>query len=521
MAITTSQRRPPPRRPSAAAPTALAVALAVALAAPPRAGAADWSVVPALRLSEGYTDNVLLAPAPQAKDDFITEISPSVVVRGRSQRLRVDLAYRLQQLFYTRRGDRTEHQLQGDANAELLEDWLFLDLRASVGQNRLSAFGPQPLNNVAADTNQSTVRAGRVSPYLRHQVRGVGSAELRYAHERVGNGSELLTVATDELLLDLVGDTGAGGLGWEAHLDRRETSARQRETVRMDKATLSLRYHLSSRVGLFASAGHEDAGYRPAGGAASSGGFWLLGASWYPSARSSVALSGGKRFFGNTYALDLNHRSRHTSWSLGYHEDISSTPSEWLRLSDSATASMLNQLWRGAIPDPQLRQQRVDSFVRFSQLLGPDAGAVNYFSQRYFLQRRAALAMASATAKSTLVLGLTATRRSAQSSGGIDSALLPAIDFALEERTRQVAANAGWNWRLSARSNVNVSAAYATVTSLNVGRKDSNAALSVGLSRQLQRKVSGTLELRRVRHASNRGGDYRENAINASLNFLL
>ncbi len=129
--------------------------------------------------------------------------------------------------------------------------------------------------------------------------------------------------------------------------------------------------------------------------------------------------------------------------------------------------------------------------------------------------------MAASTPKSTLALGLTATRRTAQSSIGVDSVLLPAFDFALEDRTRQVGASAAWNTRLSARTSVSVSAAYSAATSLNVGRKDNNLALGAVLTRQLQRKVDGAIELRHVRHNSNHGRDYRENAISASLNFQL
>lgn len=515
MAITISRTSPP--GPAAGAWAVLLVVLIV----PVRAGAADWSVAPALRLRESYTDNVLLVPAGQAKDDFITEFSPSIVVRGRGQRLRLDLAYSLQQLLYTRRGDRTQHQLQGDANGELLEDWLFLDLRSSIAQSNVSPFGPQPLDNVAPLDKQNTVRAARISPYLRHHLRGIATAELRYSRDSVNSGGGLLNVDTDELLFKLVGDSAASGLGWDARLDQRQTRNRQLDTVRMNKAALSLRYPLSRRIGLFSTVGYEDEGYRALNGAAPRGNYFLLGTSWYPSARSGVVASAGRRFFGNTYALDLNHRSHNTSWTLAYHEDISSTPGQYLRLSDSATASLLDQLWAGAIPDPQLRKQKVDSFVRFSQLLGPDVGAVNYFSQRYFLQKQVALAMAAATPKSTLVLGLTATRRAAQSSVGIDSMLLPAADIALEERTRQLGASAGWSTRLTARTSVSVSAAYSAVTSLSVGRKDNNLAFGAGLTRALQRRVSGAVELRRVRHTSNHGGDYRENAISASLTFQL
>ncbi|MDC8756868.1 TIGR03016 family PEP-CTERM system-associated outer membrane protein [Janthinobacterium fluminis] len=513
MAITSSQRTAPPRA------GAWGLLIIVVLAVPARA--ADWSVAPALRLRESYSDNALLAPPEQARGDFISEISPSLVVHGKGPRLRLDLAYSLQQILYQRRPDRSNHQLQADANGELLQDWLYVDARASVSQQNVSGFGPQALDNLAVPGSQSTVQATQISPYLRRHLRGLGSAELRYTHAEVSNGDALLTVKTDELLLDLVGDTGAGGLGWDAHLDRRQTRNRRQGTRQASKAALSLRYMLSSHFNVFASAGYEREAYAAADGAAPGGRHWSLGLGWYPSNRSNIVVSAGKRFFGNTYAVDANYRSRRINWSLGYHEDISNTPAQLLRLSAGETANLLDQLWSGAMPDPQLRRRRVDTFMRFSQLLGPDVGAVNYFSEHYYLQKQLSLSMAAATPKSTLVLGLTATRRTAQSKIGIDSLLLPDLSAALEERTRQLGASAGWNWRLSSRSSVNASAAYGAIESLGLGRKDRNLALSVGITRTLQPKLTAALDLRRVQHSSNRGGNYRENAISASLIFQL
>ncbi|CDG83267.1 conserved hypothetical protein [Janthinobacterium agaricidamnosum NBRC 102515 = DSM 9628] len=488
--------------------------------APARTSAADWTVNPALRLRESYSDNILLAAPGQTRSDLITEIAPSIALIGSGPRLRIHLDYTLQKLFYRHQADTTNHQLAADAAAELLEDWLFADARAHIAQHNISAFGGQTVDNLPQGDNSTTVRTLTLSPYLRHRLRGLATAELRYTHDQLKSGNDLLSVRSDALLFQLDGDTDPRSLGWNARYDRKRTEDGLLAPVDMRKTTLSLRYPLSSKLNLFGSGGHEDEGYAANAGAASQGRFWSLGAGWYPSARSSLVASTGKRFFGNTYTLDASHRSRYTSWALSYSEDITSSPAQFSRLSPSQTASMLDQLWSGLLPDALQRRQRIIAFLRYSQALGPDAGAVNYFSHRYFLQKQFKLSMLRATGRSTFVLAFNATDRNAQTSSGIDSALLPPSELALQDRTRQTGINSGWSWRMSPRNNVNASAGYGTIASASNGRKDANLALNVGLSRTLQPKVTAAVDLRHLRHTSNRGGDYRENGVSATLTIL-
>lgn len=491
------------------------------LALPGPARASDWHVLPSVRLRESYSDNIHLAPPGQAKGDFVSEIAPAIALHASGARLALDVAYSLQQRLYARQRDTVTHELLGSGRAELLEDWLFLDARASISRHNISAFGPLASDAIARTDNQSSVRATSISPFLRHRLRGLASTEWRYTHSSVESGRDLLSSRSDALLVNLTGDDDKRGGNWDAHYDATRIDDAGQAPLTKRKASLTLRYPLGTRVGLFASAGHEREGYQATSAAPPQGRFWSLGASWRPSTRNSVTLSGGRRFFGDTYALDASHRSRNTLWTLGYSEDVSSTSGQFLRLSDDDSAALLDQLWRGALPDPLQRRQRIDNFLQQSQSLGPEAGAINYFSHRYFLQKQWRLSMAAVTPKSALVLGAALTRRSAQSNSGIDSALLPALELALQDQTRQAGAHAGWELRLSPRSSVSLSGAYTRIDALSAGRRDANLAFSAGFSHTPRPGVRAAIDLRRVRHSSNRGGDYRENALSATLTFQL
>ncbi|APA68527.1 TIGR03016 family PEP-CTERM system-associated outer membrane protein [Janthinobacterium sp. 1_2014MBL_MicDiv] len=485
---------------------------------PAPASAVDWLVKPSLRLRESYTDNALRAAPERAQSDFITEIAPAIALVGNGPRLRVHLDYSWHKFLYARRADTDSHQLRAAGDAELVQDWFFVDAAASVSRRNISPFGPQVIDDLPDTENASTVRTTSISPYLRHRFRGVATAELRYTRNAVASGGDLLSVHSDEVELLLAGEPRGAGWTWNASHDVRRTQDSRLAPLRMERRSAGLRYPLSSKWAATASGGMEREGYASVTGKAPQGRFWSLGTVWTPSPRTSVAFSTGKRYFGHTYSLDANFLQRHTSWQLSYNENITSLPAQMQRLGDRDAAKLLDQLWRGIFPNAIDRRLRIDAFLRYANGLGPELGAINYFSHRYFLQKQAKLSMARATAKSTVVFGINAVDRTAQTASGIDSILLPGVEFGSEDRTRQVGTSLGWNWQLSSRSSLNLNAGYASVRSLSVPRRDGNATVTAGYSRLLQPKVTASIDVRHTRHTSNRGGGYRENGVSATLN---
>ena len=490
----------------------------LSLLLPVPASALDWLVQPSLRLREIYTDNALRAPDDKAQSDFITEIAPAIALVGSGPRLRVHLDYSWHKYLSTQRADTDSHQLRAAGEAELLKDWFFVDAAASVSRRSISPFGPQVIDELPGSPNESTVRTTSISPYLRHRVRGLATAELRYTRNTVASGGDLLSMHSDELQVLLNGEPRGNGWTWNASHDARRTQDSKPVPLRMERSSAGLRYPFSSKWSATASGGVEKEGYESVTGQAPAGRFWSLGGVWTPSPRTSVAFSTGKRYFGHTYSLDAHFLQRHTNWQLSYSENITSMPAQFLRLGDRDAASLLDQLWRGVFPNNLERRLRIDAFLRYASGLGPELGAINYFSHRYFLQKQLKLTMARATAKSTLLFGINSVDRTAQTASGIDSIVLPGVEFGSEDRTRQVAGNVGWSWQASSRSSVNLNAGYASVRSLSVPRRDGNATVTAGYSRVLQRKLTASIDVRHTRHTSTRGGNYRENSVSATLN---
>jgi hypothetical protein len=521
--------------------------------------AADWSITPSLNLKETYSDNVRLAPPGSERSDWITEIDPGISSTGTGSHLKAHATYGIQNRFYANDSSQrtTNQQLGAGANAELVDDFLFLDGNASISQQNISLFGPQPADNTNITGNRANVSTYSVSPYLRHRFGEIVSSELRYTHNDVRTGTSGLSNSKgDSTLFHLNSGPAFSRLGWGLNYNKQKTGYSNNPTVD-DAETFSgnFRLPISSKFSLTATEGYEKYNYisttgtkpevhfRTAGFAwtpstkisiqASTGVYknnylstgtkpqersWTTGFSWTPTARTSIDASNGYRFFGKTHSLAASHRSRSTFWKLNYSEDITNTRSQFLIPATISTANFLDQLWTTSIPDPVLRQQFINNFILYNGLPTSLADSVNYFTNNYFLQKQLQASVALNSAKSTLVLSAFNTLREAQTAQASDSLLLGTNSMTLNDKTKQIGGNALCTWQFSPITNFNVSAGYAKSRSISTGIWNGTRTMRLGMTRQFRPKFNGSVDLRRtVQHSNQIGGVYEENAIIASL----
>ncbi len=519
MVITTNNAEGDRKRHPTLLPIACAVATAL-LILPPCAAAAEWKIAPTLDLKESYTDNVKLAMDGAEKSDFVTQISPGISVTGTGPGLKFNMHYVMQNLAYAREKDKntTAHQLDGHTHAELLKNLFFLDGAASIKQQNISAFGPQAVDNINITDNRTDVRSYSLSPYLHHRFGSTASSELRYTHESVNTGKGgLLDAETDRILFNVNSGTAFRTVGWGLQYSDQEIDHRDANSIGLATASGNLRYLVSEKFTLNASAGYEKNRYASISDNPQ-GAFWSAGFSWKPSERTSLSSSAGHRFYGKTFSLSAHHRARQSVWSAGYNEDITTTQSQFLVPATIDTSAFLDQLWKAGIPDPIMRQQAIDAFIRDTGIPTALSQNFNTFTNRVFLQKSLQASVALNGARNTLLLSIFDTSRDAQTAQSIDNALLGASNSLLDDRTKQLGANVLWNWRISPRTSANASAGYSKIDSFPTGRKSKHKTLGLALTRQFQPKLKGTIELRRQQQSSTEStGNFRENAINASL----
>lgn len=500
--------------------TAAAVsALASLLLTASGAGAADWTFTPTLSVGETYTDNAGLNARGAERSDFITQLRPGLRVSGEGRRLKLKAEYELQGLAYARLGDvDSSHLFNASADAELIDQLFFFNGRASVRDQAISPFNAVQGNIANPSANRTSVRTYSLSPYLQHSFGSSAKAELRYSHDAVSSdASGLLDSRSNGIRISIESGPAFQTLGWNWQYNRTHTDYYNANSMRMESTSATLRYRLTPRFVLTSTAGYEKNNYLSLGGAPQ-GSFWNIGAAWAPTSRTSIEATAGKRYYGDSYSLIAKHRTRRTAWSLGYSDQISTTQSRFLLPATTNTAAFLDQLWQSSIPDPIVRQQVIDAFIRDADLPAALDSSINTLTNRVFLEKRWHASVALNGARNTLLLSLYDTARTAQTSSAIDSVLLGAAQLGQADDTRQTGVNALWSWRPTSRTNASVSAGRARSHSFTTGLSSDIRTFRTAVTRQFQPRVKGAIEYRHLRQNFEQTvRDVRENAVTATV----
>jgi uncharacterized protein (PEP-CTERM system associated) len=513
------------RKKSPSLPLAAPVAMLAVLLAPP--AQAQWKVVPSIELRETYSDNVKLEADDRARSSFITELTPMLTIANESPRLKVHAGASSHLYAYSDRVDGTnqsQSQAQADAYARLVDNLLYLDGAASVGQQAISAFGPQVNNNNGySSANSTRVSTWRISPYLAHRFGNTANTELRYTRDSVKSSNVGLGDSTaGTLSLSLASGENFRTVGWSLQASRQDLTDTLDRKIHTENAVAALHIKAGQDLVFDTSGGYDKYDYQGPGGA-NAGKSYSLGFTWTPSLRTSIQASAGHRYYGPSYLLALSHRSRGTVWSINYNDSVTTTREQMLIPALVNAIDILDRLFSTSIPDPDARRQAVDAYIRANGLPPSLAHNVNYFSNRFFLQRQFQASMAFNTARTTSVVALNASRRTALSVLETDSAATDSGPLGLNDNTRQVGASVLVSYRLSPRSAVNMSVSDARTNSLTTGIKDDRKSVSLSMTSQLQRKLKGAVELRHTQgNVAVAGGSmYHENAVSASLSYQL
>ncbi len=288
--------------------------------------AGEWRIVPGISVQESYTDNVNLASSGLEDDDFITEVTPSLSLRGQGGRLSANFDYSLQQLFYANDSDRNSlsHQLQASANAELVKQIVFVDVDASARQENSSNSGRLSDSNISVTGNRNEVYTWRISPVVRHHFGNYANGEARFTVDQVlnsGGGSNSASTGSDLLI-----DSGSrfSRLPWSISYHQQRVDNESDTISKFERLNGTLRYVFSRKYSAFVNAGVENNQFSTSQD--DSDGFsWDAGATWTPSPRTELEAGYGERFFGNNFSFSLSHQSRRAAWTASYQEDITTT----------------------------------------------------------------------------------------------------------------------------------------------------------------------------------------------------
>lgn len=292
---------------------------------------AETRIEPSLSLGLVYIDNLGLAPPDQPQDSDITaELTPRLFASRKGARFTGVLDYSQRFLFFRDHPQLNSNYGKGNANGlwTIAPNALFLEGRLSNDQQVIDPSAPRNVDNLFDVRNVSTVLSSRLAPYFKRDF-GAVTALMRYswAWDRYGHLStdsqntalqdSLTRQATARLATSDQGRRVVWGVGGQSLRTTFDTA----EEFRADRVSGDMGVMLVRGLRAIATVGEETdlrKGFGQGGLDASS---WLAGFDYAPSDASSLVVKAGRRYFGNTYAVNVKRDGRMLKMDASYTED--------------------------------------------------------------------------------------------------------------------------------------------------------------------------------------------------------
>lgn len=491
-------------------------------AEPPRATAPNpWRFTPTVDYGLILTDNVNLQPAERKHGQLLLEVSPGFDARYKGPRLVGQARYDLH-LFQALQRDvpgarNNSHALQSSARAELMDDMLFVDANASINQVGISPFGQSPSRYSSA--NSAEVKTWRISPYLRNRIGRFANSEVRYTRDGVDAGTTGMGDTQGETIaVSLRSGTAWQDMGFELNASDQTIHDKVRNDSTIQTGNFNLSYQVLRTLNVTAGVNYDNYNYESLGGA-NGGNGWNAGFTWTPSRRTSLTVNHGQRYYGPSRMLKAMHRTRHSVWNLSYDDSVTSTRANFLLPRAVDTAALIDSLLLPSFPDPEERARAVEEYIRTSGLPPTLADQINFFSNRFSLQKQLRASFGYRTARSAVVYSVYRIRREALSSSVADSVLLGSSSSIINDNVDQKGFAASLQYSLNSRSKLSLTTDIYDSDSLTTGFTARTRAVRLGLRQRLQKNMNARVELRHVKGATGitTPAPYTENAISAYL----
>jgi uncharacterized protein (PEP-CTERM system associated) len=486
------------------------------IGASPAAGQ-NWRITPSIGVAATLTDNVELAPSDRKRSDLVTQITPGIRVVGTGGRVKLNLNYRMQALLYANSSSNNDiqHFLDGSATVEAVDNWLFIDARANISQQVVSAFGAQP-NEENVNANRTQASTYRISPYIRGRLGATSDYELRYSFTTTSaGGAQSGGIDVQDLIGTLKGGTNLAALGWSLNASNQTISSSQGgDDTELRRLRGSLTYLFDPQIRVSALGGWESNTFSGAsrGSAATYGG----SVEWTLSPRTQVKALMEKRSFGDTHEASFTHRTPLSSWQFSDRRSITTTP-EQLALGRTGTAfDVMFDALASRFPDPVIRAQEVERLLLQSGTPRDLPVATTFLTSRVLLQRSrtASVGLLGVRNTVTVAAGMSESR-------AIDAGSAVVDDFSRASEIQQRSLTASWGRRLTPVSSLNLLGSHVRssgTAGASLESRQSTARLV--FSHQLSQKTTASLAARWVRFDNTTAGTasgYREKAITASV----
>ena len=491
--------------------TAAAVVQAQTESAPTggSAGPRALTIVPTLTATTTLTDNVNLS-TDDRRADLITQISPGISVTSNTRRVKGYLNYSVSALVYASESSNNEiqHALNAAATVEAVEDWAFVDVRGVVSQELVSAFGTQSRESGAVNSNRTQVATYSVSPYVRGRIGDLATYDVRLTYQGSSGGeSSTYDASTYEARARVAGATALRSVGWAVDATRQAFQNDTAGTSRTDRLRASVSYAVTPEFQVSITGGRESEDISGLGSQSFTTSGW--GFNWIPTERTRVSASREKRFFGNSHAYTLEHRTPRTVWRYNDNRDLTSGFSQF-RLSRGTAYDLLFEQFASRYPDPVERDARVTEALQRSGTPPNSPALTGSLAAATLVQRRQEFAFAWLGVRDTLTVSI------AQGQGQrADRVVVVTDDFANGNRVTQRGISVSLGHRLTPISAVSITANSQRSTGTVDTRTSRLDTVALAWSGSFGARTTGSIAARHTRSGGS-ATNYTESALTAT-----
>ncbi len=463
---------------------------------------------PRVFISGTHSDNFLLSETNR-QSEWIIRGGAGLQSVLNLPRLKGSIDYSLSGVYYARGlgDDGREQTLDTQLLLDAWDSTAFVEFEGAIGDERISAFGVQPIDSLNP-ANQAETRRFRVSPFLRGTWDNAYDYELRYTQTSARTDTDARSDLDERGWSALLASNESlGRLGWELAASSNEVEYSLGRQSRLDSISALLRYAVSPTLQVFGQAGRESNDLLTTQRESYSA--TTVGFDWRPVELARVSVARSNRYFGRGHNVTAEYRVRRVLLRYADSRDVFTSQ---LGLGDDVggLSGFLDSLYQGLETDPVRRAQLVQAELTRLGLPADLTVIPGYLTSSASVQRNQSLSATVLGQRGVLVLSFN--RNTARQ---LDPALSLGDDFDLSDDIVQTGWTASYAHRLSPR--LSLSAVYQRLNTEGVSTSLTSRqhAISLGLTARLAQRTTGSLQ---VRHATFDGSSsYRETALQAAL----
>ncbi len=289
---------------------------------------AEWTIIPSVSFQQLYTDNIDLSENNE-QDEWVSEIRPSLTIRGKTPRLQTNLDYRLRQLFFMNNTDRsgTSHQLQSNARLEAIKRYFFIQAGIARRQQTISVDENFTDDNLVLGNNSSDVTTFQIEPQWFYNFASVANLSLSYNYNQVDSSRTKDNSTGKNWQFQLMAGPKFRRFPWRLNYSHNTINTIIEDAPgkrTFESIVGEVQYVLSRKYSLVASYGQEtnrfESSFRNL-----DGNVWNAGMIWTPNPRLSLDARYGERFGEANYFLNFNYRRRQSVWKASYQQITTSS----------------------------------------------------------------------------------------------------------------------------------------------------------------------------------------------------